>query len=127
MYAPYIEYEEYINMGGKALPPSVAEELLTKASRHIDILTYGRIHKFKFENLTDFQKEVIKETTKRLADFEYENEDVLETVLSSYSINGVAMSFGETWNVKTINGVAIKTEDFQLLEQSGLTTGSLRF
>lgn len=33
------------------------------------------------------------------ADFEYENADEINTILSSYSINGVSAQFGSSWNV----------------------------
>jgi hypothetical protein len=127
MYKPYLSYDEYIGMGGNTLPSDNAEEYLKKASRHIDTLTYNRINKFGFESLNDFQKEIIKEVLFKLANFEYENEDILSSVLSGYSINGVSMDFNsKSWNVTMQNGVAIKTDDYELLSQTGLTTLSLR-
>lgn len=56
----------------------------------------------------------------RQADFEYENADVLETVLQSYSINGVSVQFGNSWNVFVDRGVAIKRDDYSLLCRIGL-------
>ena len=127
MYEPYLTYDEYIDMGGNTLPSDNAEDYLKQASRHIDTLTFNRILKYGFDKLTDFQKEIIKEVTFKLSNFEYENEDLLNSILSGYSINGVSMNFNnESWNITTQNGVAIKTDDYELLSQTGLTTLSLR-
>jgi hypothetical protein len=128
MYQPYINYEEYINMGGNTLTPENAEKYLVKASRHIDILTFGRINKFKFEKLTEYQQDIIKEVCMNLSDFEYENDDVLSSILSGYSINGVSISFNQNnWNLILQSGVAIKADDYALLSQTGLTTASLYY
>ena len=61
------------------------------AFRHIDSLTYNRMVGQGFSDLTDFQRGVIREVVCQQADFEHENAEVIETVLSSYSINGTAM------------------------------------
>lgn len=99
---------------------------LKEASGHIDTLTYNRIVGRGFENLTKFQQEIIREVVCKLADFEFENADVLKTILSSYSINGVSMNFGANWNVEVQNGVAIPKDDYCLLSQTGLTCRNLR-
>ena len=54
------------------------------------------------------------------AEFEYENAEVIETVLSSYSINGTAMQFTQSWNVYTDKGVAMRKDVYALLSQTGL-------
>lgn len=60
-----------------------------------------------------------------MADFEYENVEVLQCILQNYSINGVSMSFGDSWNVKVISGVAVKTDTYEKLKQTGLCCTSL--
>ena len=98
--AAYVTESYYINTyGGRTVPEENLKSALHQASRHIDSLTYNRIVGRGFDNLTDFQKEVIREVICLQADFECENADEINTVLSSYSINGVSASFGSSWNV----------------------------
>lgn len=125
MYTPYAAVEEY-KKNYSDIPDENIEKSLKKASRHIDTLTFNRIQGIGFDNLTEFQKEIIKEVTCELANFEYENEDVITSVLSSYSINGVSMAFGDSWNVKVFKGVAIPTELYETLSQTGLCTLAFR-
>lgn len=122
-YITLTELTEYI--GRDAIPADDCMRFIHSASRHIDTLTFGRIRKIGFDKLTDFQKDIIKEATALLTKFEYENDDLLNSTLTNYSINGVSMSFGEGWNVKVQNGVAVSTDIFNLLSQTGLTTLNL--
>lgn len=125
MYTSYVTVEEY-KKNYNDIPDDSIGKSLKKASRHIDTLTFNRIQGIGFNNLTEFQKEIIKEVTCELANFEYENEDVITSVLSSYSINGVSMAFGDSWNVKVFKGVAIPTELYETLSQTGLCTLAFR-
>lgn len=120
MYQPYVDdvyyAEEY---KGSTLPKEKTEKSLKQASHHIDALTFNRIVG-NFERLTEFQKDIIREVICRLADFEYENESFINSVISAYSINGVGVSIGDSWNVKIIDGVAISQDLYNLLSQTGL-------
>ena len=71
-------------------------------------------------NLTPFQQDLIREVVCQQADFETENADEINTVLQSYSINGVSMQFGNSWNVFTDKGVAMKRDVYAMLCQTGL-------
>lgn len=95
--------------------------ILKTASQHIDTLTFNKIVGVGFENLTPFQQSVIREVCCQMADFMIENKDLIETTVSSYSINGVSMAFGDNWNVVTSQGIALSRSTFELLKQSGLT------
>lgn len=117
-YTPYATQEEYRALFGE--DSEVTDIALKTASRHIDTLTFNRIVSAGYDNLTSFQQEIIKEVTCRQAKFETENEDLISSVLSSYSINGVSMSFGEGWNVTVENGVAMQRETYAMLRQTGL-------
>lgn len=119
-YEPYVTLEEYGSYGSGDIPPEKLQRVLRQTSRHIDALTYNRIHVIGFDNLTPFQQELIKEVVCLQADFEVENEDEINTILSSYSINGVSAQFGSSWNVFTDKGVAMKRDTYALLCQTGL-------
>ena len=124
--AAYVTESYYINTyGGRTVPEENLKSALHQASRHIDSLTYNRIVGRGFDNLTDFQKEVIREVICLQADFECENADEINTVLSSYSINGVSASFGSSWNVLVQNGIAVKRDTYRVLCQTGLCCLSL--
>lgn len=113
--------EEY---KGKVIPEEELDKQLLQASMHIDILTFNRIQ--GIERLTDFQQEVVRVCCCRLAEFEYENADIIETALQSYSINGVSMAFGESWNVAIHNGVAMPKDIYTYLQTTGLCCRVLR-
>lgn len=120
-YVPYVTQEYYFNnYGGNMIPEDDVGKRLRMASRHIDSLTYNRIVGQGFSNLTPFQQEVIREVVCRQADFEYENADMIDTVLSGYSLNGASVQFGQSWNVYTEKGVAMKKDVYALLAQTGL-------
>lgn len=125
-YIPYVNSSYYTSeYKGNIIPEDVLEKALKQSSRHIDALTYNRIVGRGISFFTDFQQDIIKECCCDLADFEYENADYIENVLQNYGINGVSMSFGESWNLKIQNGVAIRKDIFQKLSQTGLCRPSL--
>lgn len=120
-YKSYASESYYGNQyGGTLIPEEDQKKALKQASRHIDSLTYNRIVGQGFFNLTEFQQEIIREVTCQQADFEVENEDEINTVLSSYSINGVSAQFGSSWNVFADKGIAMKRDVYALLCQTGL-------
>ena len=120
-YKFYATPEYYKNTyNGDIVPDEELDKVLRKASRHIDSLTYNRIVGRGFFDLTEFQQEVIQEVICQQADFEYENSDEINTILSSYSINGVSAQFGSSWNVFMDKGVAMKRDVYAQLSQTGL-------
>ena len=117
MYADYNYYKnEY---GGTSLDESTAIYMLKKASHKVDSLTFNRIIGIGFDNLTEFQQSIIKEVTCLIADFDYNTS--LNNNLTSYSINGVSMSFDKSSNLITVNGIKLEKDTYALLSQSGLT------
>lgn len=123
-YTPYATVEDYAELLPDAV--EVTDTDMRQASRHIDSLTYNRIIAAGFDKLTQFQQELIKEVCCRQAQFEVENDDAISSVLSSYSINGVSMAFGSSWNVFTEHGVAMRRDVYSLLQQTGLCCRQLR-
>lgn len=120
-YVPYVTAEYYRDTyKGSILPDDSLEKALRQASRHIDSLTYNRIVGQGFISLSEFQQEVIQDVICQQAEFEYENADEINTILSSYSINGVSAQFGSNWNVFMDKGIAMKRDVYALLCQTGL-------
>lgn len=120
-YEPYATPEYYTDTyGGTLILENDIKRALQIASRHIDSLTYNRIVGRGFSSLTQFQRDIIQDVVCQQADFETENADEINSILSSYSINGVSAQFGSSWNVFTDKGVAMKRDLYALLCQTGL-------
>lgn len=120
-YEPYATPEYYRdNYKGSTVPSDGLEKALQQASHHIDSLTYNRIVGQGFLSLTPFQQDIIREVVCQQADFECENADEINTILSSYSLNGASVQFGSNWNVFMDKGVAMKRDVYALLSQTGL-------
>ena len=115
----YASKEQYLSEH-RLIPDEQIVRRLKQASRHIDSLTFNRIVARGFEGLTEFQQAIIIDVCCDMADFEYENEDMINCVLQNYSLNGVSMQFGSSWNVFMDKGVAMKRDIYALLCQTGL-------
>ena len=123
----YAGIEYYKNTYKGNLEDADAEKALEKASRHIDTLTYNRIVCVGFENLTEYQQGIIKECVCLMADWETENADYINSMLSSYSLNGASMSFtGQSASATVVCGVSVSREIYAHLQKCGLCTKSLR-
>ena len=120
-YRSYVTPDYYTDTyDGSVIPEDELERALKQASRHIDSLTYNRIVGRGFSSLTEYQQEIIREVVCMQADFEVENADEINSILSSYSINGVSVQFGSSWNIFMDKGVAMKRDVDALLSQTGL-------
>lgn len=123
----YADYEYYKNTYKGTLEDTDATKALQKASRHIDTLTYNRIVGVGFDNLTEYQQGIIKECACLMADWETDNADYIDSMLSSYSLNGASMSFtGNSASAVVTSGVAVSRDIYSHLQKSGLCTRSLR-
>lgn len=99
----------------------IAEQWLRRASRDIDTLTMNRIPaRGGLDQLTPFQQEIVTEVCCRLAAFEAENAELLDSAVTSYSINGVSASFGDGCGVTVRSGVVLPAQLYRLLCQTGL-------
>ena len=122
----YADYEYYTAEYKGTMPEEEAVKALKQASRHIDALTYNRIKRCEFERLTAFQRDVIKEATCMMADFEHDNASMINSLINSYGINGANISFSvECANCKIVNGIIVQKDVYAYLSQTGLTCLSL--
>lgn len=122
----YADFEYYKNTYKGNLEESDAEKALKQAERHIDALTFNRIVDKGFNNLTEFQQGIIKECECLMADWEEENADYINSMLSSYSLNGASMSFtGNSAGATVVNGIAVSRDIYSHLKKCGLCSRSL--
>lgn len=116
----YITYSEYAQMGGALIPEQDFERVARTASRKVDSLTFGRVAP-RYDKLTAFQKERLQEAMFYLCDFEYENSDVLNSAIKSYTLNGVSITYGQGEGTVLVDGVLVNRLSYQILQQTGLT------
>ncbi len=118
----YVDIEFYLMHDG-TLSKEIAPIWLEKASSYVDVLTLNRIKNIGFENLHVWQQTIIQQVVCSYADWLHENEDLLNTCLKNYAINGVNMTMEGAWNVHISHGVAIRADLYSLLETTGACTG----
>lgn len=111
----YLDPESYMG----SIPEDERKSRIESACRVVDSLTFNRINRAGFENLTQFQQGTIRLAVSKQAEFAYQNAELLESPLSSYGISGVSMSFDKS-KVLTIGGVTTTNEVYGLLLQTGL-------
>lgn len=121
MYHPYVDSDYYLSVdNGTHLDCSNIDKYLRQASRDIDVLTFHRISDKGFDKLTEHQQEIIKEVCCEHASFLIDNEPMLKTYLSGYSINGVSMNFVDLNNVYMSQGVVMDKSLYRRLCATGL-------
>jgi hypothetical protein len=101
------------------IPVTTLGDLLHRAQRDIDALTYNRIVSQGFKCLTEFQQHTVRRVIAEHAEFHHEYADLIDNPLQSYGINGVSMRFGGVGAVQR-DGVCMRSDTFKLLESTGL-------
>lgn len=126
MYRPYVSSVEFLEMcKDTSLDSETLDKYLKQSSRDIDVLTFNRILDKGLDNLTKYQQELIKEVCLEHTSFLIENEGLLKTYLSTYSINNVSMNFGNLNNVYSQQGVTMDKALYQRLCLTGLCCRSI--
>lgn len=117
----YADYDYYSKTyGGTIITAEEAPKALQAASNTVDALTFCRVIDGGVEALTAFQKDIIMYVVCALADWQHKNADILDNPCSSYSINGVAATWGNSAGVSQINGVMIPNGIYSDLKKTGL-------
>ena len=106
---------------GTLIPDDHRDKALKDASRDIDSLTYNRITSAGFNNLTDFQKNIIKEVTCLHADFIHQYGDFLDSPISGYGAGSTSVSLKAS-SVAGQNGISTSKQVYAMLRQTGLMT-----
>ncbi|BFH16507.1 hypothetical protein J6TS7_31120 [Paenibacillus dendritiformis] len=113
-YATAADYDRY---GDGLIPEEQLERALDRASDQVDTLTYNRIRKIGFDQLTPFQQLNIKKSVCQQADFVYKYGDFLNMPISGYSAGSTSMTFKA---VQGAGGVQTSDEVINLLMSTGL-------
>lgn len=119
----YVEYEYYKDTFKGSLDENAATKLLEEASDQVDRLTYGRIRRKGFDNLTEYQQEMIKKAVCHQAEFINNYGEYLNSPLSGFSIGDVSLSFGK--ENQGPGGVIADKKTLDYLAQTGLTVRRL--
>lgn len=116
----YLTFKEFIEIFPESdMTAEQFQSLEERAEMQIDRLTFNRITASGFETLTDFQKDRVRRSVALQVKFINENSEVLDSVLSGYSISGVSMSFDKS-RILNIGGVVTSSEVYAALMQTGL-------
>ncbi|MCR2043193.1 hypothetical protein NSA23_03580 [Anaerosalibacter massiliensis] len=119
----YVDYEYYKNTFGGSLDEVTAKKLLEESSDQIDRLTYGRIRKRGFNNLTEYQQELIKKAVCHQTDFLDNYGEYLSSPLDGFSIGDVSLSFDKS--NQGAGGIIADKKVLDYLAQTGLTVRRL--
>lgn len=119
----YVDYEYYRDEFKGKLDEELVMSLLEEASDHADKMTYGRIRKYGFDNLTDFQKDRVKKAICYQAEFINKYDEFLNMPISGYSAGDISLSFGE--ENKGPGGIVADKKTLDYLSQTGLTSRRL--
>lgn len=119
----YVDYEYYKTTFKGELDEETVTKLLDEASDQIDRLTYGRIRWIGFENLTEYQQEMIKKAVCYQVEFIYNYGEYLNIPIDSYSAGGISLSI----NKEDIGpgGVVADRKALDYLYQTDLTSRRL--
>ena len=119
----YVDYVYYAETYKGKLDEDTATKLLEESSDDIDKLTYGRIRKKGFDNLTEFQQDRVKKAICYQAEFINTYGDYLSSPLGGFSIGDVNLSFGK--DNQGPEGTIADKKALSYLSQTGLTSRRL--
>lgn len=124
LYADKEYYSSIFN--GKKITGEEIEKYLELSQEKIDTITFNRIVKIGFNNLTDFQKEKIQKAICYQAEYIYENgyNDENQSDISSYSVLDISVSIKDNSNSKTQAQEECMSEiAYDLIRKTGLSCG----
>ena len=116
----YLTIEEFENMGGAK---DASPKLFSKAKDKINDLTFNRIEKIGFNNLTEFQKNIIIKSLNYLIKYYQDNPEVIENGvnISNYSVGDISVSLGgESSSNDALRLYGVPNDVYDCLKQTGL-------
>lgn len=116
----YATKEDFFKMfPNSSIPQNEVLICLEAASSDVDSMTFNRITACGFDNLTAFQKEKVRSAVCRQAGFRYENAELFESAVQSYSINGVSITYDKS-RILSIGNAMTSPVIYAEIKQSGL-------
>lgn len=94
---------------------------LDKAFRQINIICQNRLKNGAVEELSDEAQLTVKKIICEHAEFNYTNDDLINSALKKYTINGVSIEFETNLQIANIGGVYIQKTLYSELSMFGLT------
>lgn len=127
----YVSKEYYLETFKGKLPEEEIEKYLKLAQNKIDRITLNRIVSIGFDNLTEFQKEKVREAICYQADYIKENgyNDEDNSDISSYSVLDISVSINnkdEDYKTKA-KKECMSELAYDAIVQTGLTQRTWRY
>lgn len=119
----YASVEDYIRLGYDGSVEDI-EIYLKRASKQINTICFGRIEAKGFDNLTEHQKDLIKEAVCAHTHFISTYKDYLNMPMNSFSVSKTSINFGDIGI--TISGIRTSSEVIEYLRGTGLTCRVIR-
>ena len=95
------------------------QSLLESASTDVDAMTFNRITACGFDSLSEFQKACVQRAVCQQADFRFQNADLFDGAIASYSLNGASVTFDKD-RIVTVGETVTAPSVVAVLMQSGL-------
>jgi len=119
----YVDYTYYKDTYKGTLDEEAATKLLQESSDQVDRLTYGRIRKKGFENLTEYQQGLIKNAVCYQVDFINAYGEYLNMPLSGFSAGDISLTFNK--DNQGAGGIIADKRTLDYLAQTGLSSRRL--
>ena len=108
--------------GGNVLPPDdSAVKILNRAFRQINIICRNRLKNGEIDTYDEEVQNTVKTIICEQADFNVKNDDLINSALERYTINGVTIEYATNSQISNINGVLINSALYDELNLTGLT------
>lgn len=119
----YVDYAYYTETYKGKLDVDTATKLLEESSDDIDKLTYGRIRRKGFDNLTEFQQDRVKKAVCYQVDFVNKYGEYINMPITGFTAGDISMSFKK--QNETAVGILADARTIDYLSQTGLTVRRL--
>ncbi len=101
------------------------DEIIYRATSMIDMLTRHKINVIGWDNLTPYQQKTIERCRLEIIAFLFDNIEILNMPLASYSINGVSMQFKLNSTVYCNGDIIMPRATYAAILSTGLCYGGM--